>query len=74
MSGVADWTVLREFISLAEAEEYEAWYADRYGCQRSPIDGGDEGSRWYVYRFDYTPSELVSGVDAGAVLDPVLMD
>jgi len=54
--GFTNWQILTQFPSKEKAQEYESWYAAKYGCQASP--GGAEASgTWYVYRFDYTTTK-----------------
>ena len=51
--GFANWRILTTFRSKEKAQEYETWYARRYGCQ-AYAGGPDAPGTWYVYRFDYT--------------------
>lgn len=51
--GFKDWRILKSFRSRKQAQEYETWYANRYGCKSAP-GGADASGTQYVYRFDYT--------------------
>jgi len=51
--GFANWRILEKSRSKEKAQEYETWYAGRYGC-RAHAGGPDTPGTWYVYRFDYT--------------------
>jgi hypothetical protein len=51
--GLSNWRLLKRFSSRERAQEYEDWYAQRYGCQ-AHHGGMKSRGPWYVYRFDYT--------------------
>ena len=51
--GFRNWRILKRFKSREKAQEYETWYAKRYGCHASG-GGRDDSGMWYVYRFEYT--------------------
>lgn len=53
VNGFRNWCIIQRFSSRKNAQEYEDWYAKRYGFLASH-GGMSAMGPWYVYRFDYS--------------------